>query len=119
MFSDYFFQDAELDEFGEWTDEAAERHRRDTQEDFGHVKLRKPIDLETLCQSKGQILELDQTELDPAELARAATQIAMEDAQQTTKDDFLTNEFKSSFPSNELFNQRLFENTEDFDEQVR
>ena len=35
--------------------------------------------MQTLCSSKGQILELDQNELDPAELARAATQMAMDD----------------------------------------
>ena len=76
-------QDADLDEYGEWTEEAAARVKTELQnngeEEYGHVKLRHPIDMQTLCSSKGQILELDQTELDPAELARAATQMAMDD----------------------------------------
>lgn len=54
-------------------------------DEYGHVKLRRPIDIQTSCSNKGQILELDQTELDPAELARAATQMAMEDAKENER----------------------------------
>ena len=78
--------------------------------------------MQTLCASKGQILELDQTELDPAELARAATQMAMDEVkenQQSYKDSFLTDELKSTVPSKDLFHQRLIDNTQDFDDQVK
>jgi len=117
--------DEDLDEFGEWTDEAASRvaranERGDETDEYGTVKLRQPIDMQTLCASKGQILELDQTELDPAELARAATQMAMDEVkenQQSYKDSFLTDELKSTVPSKDLFHQRLIDNTQDLDDQ--
>jgi hypothetical protein len=95
----------------------------DGEEEYGHVKLRKPIDMETLCSSKGQILELDQSELDPAELARAATQMAIDDIkenqQQSQSDRYINNELKTNIPTRDLFNQRLIDNTQDFDDQVR
>jgi len=78
--------------------------------------------METLCSSKGQILELDQNELDPAELARAATQMAMDDIkenQQIQTDRYINNELKTNIPARDLFNQRLIDNTQDFDDQVR
>jgi hypothetical protein len=78
--------------------------------------------MQTLCSSKGQILELDQTELDPAELARAATQMAMDDIkenQQTHSDRYINTELKTNIPSRDLFNHRLIDNTQDFDDQVR
>jgi hypothetical protein len=78
--------------------------------------------METLCSSKGQILELDQNELDPAELARAATQMAMDDIkenQQSQPDRYINNELKTNIPARDLFNQRLIDNTQDFDDQVR
>ena len=77
--------------------------------------------METLCSSKGQILELDQNELDPAELARVATQIAMEDVkenQQATIDPYINNELKSTVSARDSFSQRLIDNTQDFDDQV-
>jgi hypothetical protein len=98
------------------------RQYNDGEEEYGLVKLSKPIDMQTLCSSKGQILELDQNELDPAELARAATQMAMDDIkenQQTNSEQFLNNELKSTIPSRDLFTQRLIDNTQDFDDQVR
>ncbi|CAF0833283.1 unnamed protein product [Adineta steineri] len=121
--------DADVDEYGEWTEQAAARvatkQQGDGEEEYGHVKLRKPIDLETLCASKGQILELDQNELDPAELARAATQMAMDDVkenqqqqQQHMTDQFINNELKSTIPSKDLFSHRLIDNTQDFDDQL-
>ncbi len=78
--------------------------------------------METLCSSKGQILELDQNELDPAELARAATQMAMDEVkenQQSQPDRYINNELKANIPARDLFNQRLIDNTQDFDDQVR
>ena len=78
--------------------------------------------MQTLCASKGQILELDQRELDPAELARAATQMAMDEIkenQHSYKDSYLSEEFQSTIPSKDLFNQRLIDNTQDFDDQVK
>jgi hypothetical protein len=78
--------------------------------------------METLCSSKGQILELDQSELDPAELARAATQMAIDDIkenQQSQSDRYINNELKTNIPPRDLFNQRLIDNTQDFDDQVR
>lgn len=77
--------------------------------------------MQTLCSNKGQILELDQTELDPAELARAATQMAMEDIKENRQfdpDQYINNELKSKIPSRDLFSQRLIDNTQDFDDQV-
>ncbi|CAF3915541.1 unnamed protein product, partial [Rotaria magnacalcarata] len=86
MLNELLNDDADLDEYGEWTDEALTRatsnKRADGEEEYGQIKLRKPIDMETLCSSKGQILELDQNELDPAELARIATQMAMDDVKE-------------------------------------
>jgi len=78
--------------------------------------------MQTLCSSKGQILELDQNELDPAELARAATQMAMDDIkenQQNYPDRYINTELKTNIPTRDLFNQRLIDNTQDFDDQVR
>jgi hypothetical protein len=79
--------------------------------------------MQTLCSSKGQILELDQNELDPAELARAATQMAMDDIkenqQQSHSDRYINNELRTNIPSRDLFNHRLIDNTQDFDDQVR
>ncbi|CAF4567464.1 unnamed protein product, partial [Rotaria magnacalcarata] len=78
--------------------------------------------METLCSSKGQILELDQNELDPAELARIATQMAMDDVkenQQNDTDQYINNELKTRIPTRDLFSQRLIDNTQDFDDQVR
>jgi hypothetical protein len=78
--------------------------------------------MQTLCSSKGQILELDPNELDPAELARAATQMAMDDIkenQQNVTDQYITNELRSTIPTRDLFTQRLIDNTQDFDDQVR
>ena len=78
--------------------------------------------MKTLCSSKGQILELDQNELDPAELAQVATQIAMNDVKENPQngiDSCITNELKSTVPSRDLFNERFIENTQDFDDQVR
>jgi hypothetical protein len=78
--------------------------------------------MQTLCSSKGQILELDQNELDPAELARAATQMAMDDIkenQHNVTDQYITNELRSTIPTRDLFTQRLIDNTQDFDDQVR
>jgi hypothetical protein len=78
--------------------------------------------MQTLCSSKGQILELDPAELDPAELARAATQMAMEDSEtdrHSSKDAILSKELSLGIPSKDLFNQRLIDNTEDFEDQVR
>ena len=86
------------------------------------MKLRQPIDMETLCSSKGQILELDQNELDPAELARAATQMAMDDAkenEQNHPDRYINNELRTNIPARDLFTHRLIDNTQDFDDQVR
>jgi len=91
----------------------------DGEEEYGQVKLRQPIDMQTLCSSKGQILELDQTELDPAELARAATQMAMDDVKENQTDQFINNELKTTIPPRDLFSQRLIDNTQDFDDQVR
>lgn len=115
-----------MDEFGEWTDEVAARvaasQRGEDDGEYGSVKLRQPIDMQTLCASKGQILELDQRELDPAELARAATQMAMDEVkenQQSYQDPYLTQEFNSNIPSKERFHQRLIDNTQDFDDQVK
>ncbi|CAF1001523.1 unnamed protein product [Rotaria sordida] len=119
--------DADLDEYGEWTDEALARATSKQpidnggEEEYGHVKLRKPIDMQTLCSSKGQILELDQNELDSAELARIATQMAMDNIkenQQTHTDQYINNELKSTIPSRDLFSQRLIDNTQDFDDQL-
>jgi hypothetical protein len=75
--------------------------------------------MQTLCSSKGQILELDQNELDPAELARAATQMAMDDVKENQTDRFINDEIKSTIPSRDLFSHRLIDNTQDFDDQVR
>ncbi|UJR10438.1 hypothetical protein I4U23_014642 [Adineta vaga] len=117
--------DADLDEYGEWTEEAAARAKAkqeiNGEEEYGHVKLRQPIDMQTLCSSKGQILELDQTELDPAELARAATQMAMDDIkenQHVNTDRYINDELKSTIPPRDLFNHRLIDNTQDFDDQL-
>ncbi|CAF0848699.1 unnamed protein product [Adineta ricciae] len=117
--------DADLDEYGEWTEEAAARVKAERQnngeEEYGHVKLRHPIDMQTLCSSKGQILELDQTELDPAELARAATQMAMDDVKenhQCDTDRHINDELKSTIPPRDLFSHRLIDNTQDFDDQL-
>ena len=127
MYDAVLLEDADLDEYGEWTDEKAARvaagqhNPGGEEEEYGHVKLRKPIDMQTLCSSKGQILELDQNELDSAELARLATQMAMNDANEARQDPnehFLRHELQSSVPSRDLFTQRLFDNTQDFDDQV-
>ena len=78
--------------------------------------------MQTLCSSKGQILELDQNELDPAELARVATQIAMEDVKenrQAATDSYINNELKSTVSARDSFSQRLIDNTQDFDDQVQ
>lgn len=79
--------------------------------------------METLCSSKGQILELDQTELDPAELARAATQMAMDEAKENElkyhSDSYINNELRTNIPARDLFDHRLIDNTQDFDDQVR
>lgn len=74
--------------------------------------------MQTLCSSKGQILELDQTELDPAELARAATQMAMDDIKENQSDRYINTELKQSIPPRDLFSHRLIDNTQDFDDQV-
>lgn len=88
------------------------------EEEYGQVKLRQPIDMQTLCSSKGQIIELDQTELDPAELARAATQMAMDELKENQTERFINNELKTTIPSKDLFSQRLIDNTQDFDDQL-
>ena len=78
--------------------------------------------MQTLCSNKGQILELDQTELDPAELARAATQMAMDDIKENHQygtDRHINDELKSTIPPRDLFSHRLIDNTQDFDDQVR
>lgn len=75
--------------------------------------------MQTLCSSKGQILELDHTELDSAELARAATQMAMDDIKENQSDNYINNELKTNIPPRDLFNHRLIDNTQDFDDQVR
>ena len=119
--------DEDLDEYGEWTDEAAARvaaanERGADGEEYGSVKLRQPIDMQTLCASKGQILELDQRELDPAELARAATQMAMDEVKENQheyKDPFLNQELKTTVSSKDLFQHRLIDNTQEFDDQVK
>ena len=78
--------------------------------------------MQTLCSNKGQILELDQTELDPAELARAATQMAMEDAKENERnyhpESYINNELRTNISARDLFDHRLIENTQDFDDQV-
>ncbi|CAF1939492.1 unnamed protein product [Rotaria magnacalcarata] len=125
MLNELLNDDADLDEYGEWTDEALTRatsnKRADGEEEYGQIKLRKPIDMETLCSSKGQILELDQNELDSAELARIATQMAMDDVkenQQNDTDQYINNELKTRIPTRDLFSQRLIDNTQDFDDQL-
>lgn len=78
--------------------------------------------MQTLYSNKGQILELDQNELDPAELARVATQMAMDDIkenQQNTTDQYINSELQTKIPPRDLFSQRLIDNTQDFDDQVR
>jgi hypothetical protein len=74
--------------------------------------------MQTLCASKGQILELDHNELDSAELARAATQMAMDDVKENQTDKFINDEIKTKIPARDLFSHRLIDNTQDFDDQV-
>ncbi|CAF0758062.1 unnamed protein product [Didymodactylos carnosus] len=116
--------DANLDEIGENNNpnSLSENACVDTnQNEFGDVRLRKPIDMNELRECKGQVIELD-----PAEIAQLATQQAMEEKENSRQNDtlstngdrFVKDELKFKWPKEDLYKQRLVDGTTSFEDQL-